>query len=478
MSQTFDFYLVARIPAEGDNVAIAVRRLDAGTVLTLDGRTFSLPFTILEGHRFACAAISKGTPLLSWGLPFGLALRDIAPGEYACNEKILKTLAARHLDFPLPGAPTFIDHRDRFILNEETFRPGVQVPLFANPGTFDGIFRSEWRGVGTRNYIVVVGASSLSGSYARTLAQRFKDISKQYPNIDGVVAVAHTEGGGIDRPKNFDTTVKTLAGFLLNPNVGAVLVVDRGFEMVNNRSLQSFLEREKYPIDEVPHQFLTLRGDLAANLNEGEQVVRGWLETVNGFARTRQPLRYLKLGLQCGGSDAFSGVSGNPLAGWLSRELVQNGGAANLAETDELIGAEPYVLSNVRDAATARAFLDTLDRFQEAASWHGATAEGNPSGGNLLRGLYNIIIKSIGAARKKDPALRLDYVIEYGTPMHRPGFYFMDSPGNDLESIAGQVAAGCNMILFTTGNGSITNFPFVPTIKVMTNSGRFQLLSN
>ncbi|RMF85784.1 MAG: altronate hydrolase, partial [Nitrospinota bacterium] len=151
-------------------------------------------------------------------------------------------------------------------------------------------------------------------------------------------------------------------------------------------------------------------------------------------------------------------------------------GSANLAETDELIGAEPYVLQNVRDLETARRFLQTIERFKTWAGWHGHTAEGNPSGGNKFRGLYNIAIKSLGAAMKRHPEVRLDYVIDYGERMSAPGYYFMNSPGNDLESIAGQVASGANMIFFVTGNGSITNFPFVPTIKIVTTTERYNLL--
>jgi len=157
--------------------------------------------------------------------------------------------------------------------------------------------------------------------------------------------------------------------------------------------------------------------------------------------------------------------------------VIRHGGSANLAETDELIGAEPYILANTRDLSTAQRFLEKIAIFKERVAWHGHSAEGNPSGGNKFRGLYNIAIKSIGAARKKDPDVRLDYVIDYGERMTEPGYYFMDSPGNDLESIAGQVASGCNLIFFTTGNGSITNFPFVPTIKFITTTGRWNLLS-
>jgi altronate dehydratase len=205
--------------------------------------------------------------------------------------------------------------------------------------------------------------------------------------------------------------------------------------------------------------------------------VHGWLEEVDAARRTEEPASELKISLQCGGSDAFSGISANPLVAWVSREVVRNGGFANLAETDELIGAEHFVMGNVKDLETARRFLTTVERFKERVSWHGQTAEDNPSGGNNYRGLYNISIKSLGAAMKKHPDVRIDRIIEYAERMEKPGFYFMDSPGNDLESVAGQVASGANMIFFTTGNGSITNFPFVPTIKFVTTTGRYELLS-
>jgi altronate dehydratase len=151
-------------------------------------------------------------------------------------------------------------------------------------------------------------------------------------------------------------------------------------------------------------------------------------------------------------------------------------GGATPGGADELPGGTiepnfkggPLIFMNERDRSR--------ERFKERVAWHGSTAEGNPSGGNKFRGLYNIALKSIGAAMKLDPEVRLDYAIEYGQRMQQPGFYFMDSPGNDLESVAGQVAAGCNMIFFTTGNGSITNFPFVPTLKIVTTTRRYQLL--
>ncbi len=505
--RTLDFDEVGRLPAPGDNVAIATRRLEPGTRVSYGGSEFEVPHTVLEGHRFAVEPVAEGEDLLSWGLRFGRAVRDIVPGDYACNEKILRVLRER-FDLPprggdedpegtsdqgggrvpggyrkegleLPENPNFRDAElEPYVLDEENFEPASQVPLHDEPRTFMGYRRGAGRGVGTRNYVVVLGVNSRLTGFVRALEYEMNGVSDAYENIDGIVCVAHTEGGEGRTPNNLDLLLRTLSGFMVNPNVGAVLAIDGGDEgAVANGALRRHAEEHGYPLDDLPHEFMSLEGSFRADLDRAKSQVMGWLEDVNALGRTEEPLTELKIGLQCGGSDAFSGVSANPLVGWVSREVVKNGGAANLAETDELIGAERYVLKNVKDAETARRFLGAVERFKERASWHGHTAEDNPSGGNNFRGLYNISIKSIGAARKKDPEVRIDHVIEYAERMDEGGFYFMDSPGNDLESVAGQVAAGANMIFFTTGNGSITNFPFVPTIKVVTTTGRYELLS-
>ncbi|GIV78044.1 MAG: hypothetical protein KatS3mg050_2438 [Litorilinea sp.] len=480
MSQTYALHEIARLPLPGDNVAVATQRLEAGTRIQDGERTLVLPHTVLEGHRFAVQPIEPGQPLLSWQLPFGIATRPIQPGDYICNESILEALRVRDVDVHLPDVGNFQDRIVPFELDEATFQPAPQVPPYPETRTFLGYRRGPGRGVGTRNYIVLLGTSSRTGSFVKQLEARVKHLAVDYPNIDGIVAVAHTEGGTAPdgrAPNNLELLLRTLAGFMVHPNVGAVLAVDFGVEPVTNERLRHFMEAHGYPLDQVPHHFLSLTGSFQENLARGEAIVAGWLEEVNAARRTPESLAHLKIALQCGGSDAFSGISGNPLASWVAREVIRYGGAANLAETDELIGAEPYVLQKVRDLETARRFLATVERFQARAARHGHSAEGNPSGGNKFRGLYNIVLKSIGAAMKKHPDVRLDGVLEYGEPMPGPGFYFMDSPGNDLESIAGQVASGCNLIFFITGNGSITNFPFVPTIKIVTTTRRYQLLS-
>ncbi len=475
---TIAFEQAGRLPAAGDNVAIAVRRLDAGTVVRDGEREYALPHTVMEGHRFVRAPIAAGELLLSWGLPFGRALRDIAPGEYVCNASILEVLAERDIDFALPDAANFEDRVEACRLDPARFTPGRQVPTADVPATFDGYPRPGGRGTGTRNFVVVLATTSRSVALAEAVARRFEDAPGRFPNVDGVVAVTHTEGGGRVRPNNLDFVLRTLAGFMVHPNVGAALALDHGTGAFGNAELEAFARAHGYPLDHVPHAFETVTGSVDAALERCAGLVAGWLPDVDDVARTAMPMRDLKVALQCGGSDAFSGVSGNALAGRVAKAIIANGGAANLAETDELIGAEPYMLENVRDLATAERFLEKIAVFKERARWHGASAEGNPSGGNKYRGLYNIALKSIGAARKRDPEVRLDHVIDYAAPMPGPGYHFMDSPGNDLESIAGQVASGCNLIFFITGNGSITNFPFVPTLKFVTTSGRFRMLAN
>jgi altronate dehydratase len=476
MSSCYRFEEVALLPALSDNTAIVLRRLEAGDAIVLGGDTRKIPFSVLEGHRLATRNIEQGDLLQSWGTPFGRALKSMRLGDYICNARMLDAMEERRVPFELPALPNFENFRAPFNLDQEAFEPGKQVPTSNEGRTFDGFLRSGGRGAGTRNFIVVLGTTSRTASFARMLASRFAEVSKDYPNISGVVPIAHTEGGGGARPNNFDLLLRTLAGFVINPNVAAFIAIDYGSEALTNVMLRECLEAKAGGFHEMPHAFVTLKDGFEDELKSHQQKIERWLPMVNQAVRTPQPLSQLKIGLQCGGSDAFSGVSANPLLGIMSRELVRHGGAANLAETDELIGAEACVLSNVRDLETAQKFLHKIEEFQRRASWHGHSAEGNPSGGNLFRGLYNISIKAIGAARKKDPSVRLDYVIDYAAPMTDPGFYFMDSPGNDLESIAGQVASGCNLIVFATGNGSITNFPFVPTIKVMTTTARFNLL--
>ncbi|MGN6387249.1 MAG: UxaA family hydrolase, partial [Verrucomicrobiota bacterium] len=468
-----EFEQIAGLPDRADNAAIALRTIEPGERVLLRHIVYEFTHTVLEGHRFAVYRIEKGGLIRSWGKPFGIALRPIEPGEYLANNKMLQALNLRKVDAVLPSTPNFQDFTPGFEIEDCQF--GVEQVRSEAEGTFMGFHRQTPRGIGTRNFIVLLGTDSLSGAFVQRLSSEFAECTSQYTNIDGVVPVAHTEGGSLKQPLNLELTLRTLAGFAVHPNVGAVLMIDSGgSSSVSNDALQEYCRKHSYPLDAVVHEFHSRTGR-----NDEEhcrKVVRRWLKRVDQIEREKVPFSGLKIGLQCGGSDAFSGITANPVLGMLAQETIARGGSANLAETDELIGAENYVLERVRDLQTAESFLAKVERFKKWAALHGHSAEGNPSGGNLFRGLYNITLKSLGAARKKSAATRLDCVIDFAEQMSGAGFYFMDSPGNDLESIAGQVAAGCNLILFATGNGSITNFPFVPTLKVMTTTGRFEQL--
>ena len=471
-----DLQEIGRLPLPGDNCAIAIHTLAAGTEISgREGRWFTLNYTVLEGHRFAVRPIDMGSPLLSWGKTFGRALRDIVPGEYVCNAGVLESLGQRMLDFTLPSEPNFADDFTPYQFNADQFKPAPALPHKPSTRTFMGIRRPGGRGVGTRNMIVLLGMNAEVNGFVQQLEKEVRPLAEGYAHIDGIVAVTHTEGdrtGG----HNEDLLLRALAGFVVHPNVGAALIIDNGAGVLGD-VLNDYANRNGYPLHLVPHQLVSLHGRFQEDLTRCGATIKNWLPLVDAMQRTPQPLSELKIALQCGGSDAFSGISGNPLAALVIKDVIQAGGSAVLAETDELIGAESYVLAKVRDAGTAERFLEMVARFQEQAAWHGHSAHGNPTGGNKYRGLYNIYLKSLGAAAKRHPDVPLDGVLEYGERLKEPGYFFMDSPGNDLESIAGQAASGCNLIFFVTGNGSITNFPFVPTIKIVTTSGRFALLA-
>jgi hypothetical protein len=326
MPPIFSLHEVGRLPAPGDNVAIAVRPLDAGAVIVLDGVPRTLAHTILEGHRFAVRALAPGEALLSWGLPFGHALTPIAAGDYVCNASMLESLAVRRLPFALPARANFTDHLEPFELVDAAFKPGPVVEPAAVARTFAGYRRPGTRGVGTRNVVVILGTTSRTASFARQLAARLQAMARVFPALDGIVAIAHTEGGGPEEPNNATEVLRALAGFMVHPNVGAVLAVDYGVEPITNARLREFMQAHGYPLGDVPHAFLSIDRGLAAALAEGDAIVRAWLPTVAAQVRTAEPLSALRVALQCGGSDAFSGVSGNPLAGAIVHELLEEPG--------------------------------------------------------------------------------------------------------------------------------------------------------
>ena len=220
-----EFDAVARLPAPGDNVAIAVRRLEAGELIAFPSGQRALPHTVLEGHRFAVEPIAAGQALLSWGLPFGHATSAIESGDYVCNDSMLAALAVRRVEGAVfPRTANFVDHVDPFQFDERVIQPGAPIARVSQPRTFSGYRRPGGRGVGTRNTIAILGTTSRTASFARQLTSRLQVLARVHPSLDGIVAIAHTEGGGNEEPNNTQEVLRGLAGFLVHPNVGAVLV--------------------------------------------------------------------------------------------------------------------------------------------------------------------------------------------------------------------------------------------------------------
>lgn len=297
-------------------------------------------------------------------------------GSYLCNVKSLKRFRDDNTTLTLPDEPTFKDMPlTQFRIDEADWKP-AEAPYAPTPAdkpagerTFMGFHRPGGRGVGTRNYVVIIGVTSRVSGFAKGLERRFT--GRQPGTCDGVVAVAHTESGSdcasgsghpgaSTIPANRSKVLRALAGFAVHPNVAGVLLLDEGDELP---ALVSYIKDHSYPLEHVPHRELVLTGEYAGDMNRASSLVEELLAGSGDAKRVATPLSSLVLAQQCGGSDAFSGISANPLVGWIARRLVAEGGGVLLAETDELIGAEGYVLDHLEKVDTGKKFLGLVARF-------------------------------------------------------------------------------------------------------------------
>ena len=287
MTNRFEFDRVARLPAPADNVAIATRRLEAGTRIADQAGEFRLPHTILEGHRFVRVPVPQGVQLTSWGLPFGIATRALEPGEYVCNERILAALGARDIDFALPGAANFVDTMETYSLDEACFTPGAQVAPADEGATFEGFRRPGGRGVGTRNFVVVVATTSRANGFVRAVADRAA--ARRPPGSTAwsrsPIPKAAVPGG----PTIWVTCLRVLAGFMVHPNVGAVLAADDGAGAYTNDDLRRFMADRDDPLDHVPHAFFNIEGGFEDEVARAVALIEGWLPEVAAARRTPEP---------------------------------------------------------------------------------------------------------------------------------------------------------------------------------------------
>lgn len=406
------------------------------------------------GHKIAHRAMARGQPVVKYGQIIGYATCDIAPGDHVHSHNC-----------------AFGDH-------DRSHRPGsgleaARAVLDRHRGpalNFQGYHRPGGQ-VGTRNYIALVATVNCSATVIRRAAHEIEAEGSlaDYPNVDGIAAFAHGTGCGMaDHGPGWQALQRVLTGHAGHPNVGAALFVGLGCEVMQ-------IARMKQDLGQAARfHGLTIQdnGGTRATIEAIKTRLRALLPEVNAIRRAPAPARALRIGLQCGGSDGFSGITANPALGVASDILAAQGASVVLSETPEIHGAERLLLDRAASPEVAEHLTRRLRWWEGYAAMHGASLDNNPSPGNKAGGLTTILEKSLGAVAKAG-GTPLNAVLDYGQPITAPGLSFMDTPGYDPVSVTGQIAGGAQLIVFTTGRGSAFGSKPSPTIKLATNDALF-----
>ena len=435
-----------------DNVVIATRALEAGTPLEDVATTGLIP----SGHKIATRAIAKGEEIRKYAQLIGYAATDIASGDHVHTENT--------------------EFRNTNV--EHTFGTNLRpiTPVSENQrDSFMG-YRRENGSVGTRNYIAVVTSVNCSATAARRIADAFgPEELADYPNVDGVVAFVHGTGCGMAGDGDgFEALQRVMWGYARHPNHAGVLMVGLGCEMNQiDWLLEAYGLKESATFQTMNIQ--TVAG-LKRTIDIGIEKIRAMLPLANQAHRTPCPASELMVALQCGGSDAWSGVTANPALGYACDLLVAQGGTGVLAETPEIYGAEHLLTARAATSEVGERLIGLIDWWEDYTARNKGSMDNNPSPGNKKGGLTTILEKSLGAAAKGGTT-PLTGVYKYAEQVRANGFTFMDSPGYDPASVTGQIAGGCNLVCFTTGRGSAFGSKPAPTIKVATNSTMYNRMS-
>ncbi|MEZ5281507.1 MAG: UxaA family hydrolase [Acidimicrobiales bacterium] len=333
--------------------------------------------------------------------------------------------------------------------------------------------RSDGR-IATRNYLAVLSTVNCSATVARMIADRVQatsDVSGR-SSFDGVVALTHGTGCGMGSTgEGIDLLRRTLAGFASHPNFGGVLLVGLGCEanqVADIVDIHGLADSDRFRTLNIQDV-----GGTSACVEAGSKIVESMMASATDVQRQPVPVSHLKLGLQCGGSDGYSGITANPALGAAADILVRHGGTAILSETPEIYGAEHLLTSRAATPEIARALLDRISWWEDYTARNHGTMDNNPSPGNKAGGLTTILEKSLGAVAKSGTS-GLMGVYGYGEQIDTPGFVFMDSPGYDPVSVTGQVASGANIVCFTTGRGSAYGCVPAPSLKLSTTTALFE----
>ena len=443
---------VIRIHAQ-DNVVIARSQLIGGTRLAELGVTVA--GLVPAGHKLAIADIAAGQAVKRYGQIIGAATRDIRAGEHVHTHNLAFS------DFARQHAPS------------ADAKPTAYV---AQARTFEGIVREDGC-VATRNYIGVLTSVNCSATAARAIADYFRrDVRPHaladFPNVDGVVALTHGMGcATASDGEELHVLRRTLAGYAQHPNFAAVLVVGLGCE---TNQIQGLMAQEGLlDSDKLVGFNIQDTGGTAKTVAKGIALIQAMLPQANRVKRQPVALKHLTVGLQCGGSDGYSGISANPALGAAVDLLVQHGGTAILSETPEIYGGEHLLTRRAVNAEVANKLLKRIAWWEAYTARNQMQMDNNPSSGNKAGGLTTILEKSLGAIAKSGTTNLVD-VYEYAQRITAQGFVYMDTPGYDPVSATGQVAGGANLICFTTGRGSAYGCAPSPSLKLSTNTALWQ----
>jgi altronate hydrolase len=433
-----------------DDIGVAVADLAAGSTVDAAGRVVVARAAVPAGHKIALRDVAAGAPVRKYGQLIGVATAGFAAGDHVHVHNL--------------GMPAANQLGDRTAAGPGV--AGVAVPADLRR-TFRGIRRPDGS-VATRNYVGVLTTVNCSATVARQIARRTEDAAEAVDGVDGVVALTHGTGCGMtDRGEGWDLLRRTLAGYARHPNIGGLVVVGLGCEVNAVSSLMADLGVGAH----VPVESYTIQdvGGTRAAIDHGVGLVRGMVDTLAGTTRTEVGVEHLVLGLECGGSDGWSGLTANPALGVASDLLIALGATTILGETPEIYGAEHLLAARAVTAAVAEALLERIAWWEDYTRSQGTTMDSNPSPGNKAGGITTILEKSLGAAAKAGHS-PLSAVCRYAEPVPRPGLVFMDTPGYDPVSVTGKVAGGATLICFTTGRGSVFGSRPAPTVKLASNA--------
>jgi altronate hydrolase len=425
-----------------DDVLIVLKDVAAGSDLPGGLRATA---DIASGHKIARRALVQGQPVRRYNQVIGFASADISPGDHVHTHNLAMGEVALDYASCADAKPT---------------------QYVAEPRTFLGIRRPDGR-VATRNYIGVISSVNCSATAAKMIADHYRGRLADYPNVDGVVALTHKSGCGLDAPiEGVRVFKRALAGYVKHPNFAHVVVVGLGCEITNLGDL----------LDGAPGDSLSIQGLGGTHKLVAEAIRRidARLPEVDSVRRVAVPVAELKLAMQCGGSSGISGISCNPALGHAVDLIVRHGGTAILSETTECYGAEHTLTRRAASPEVAQQLVDRIRWWEEFVRPRGLVINNNPSPGNKAGGLTTIIEKSLGSAAKGGTT-NLNAVYQYAEPVAAgQGLVFMDAPSFDPVGATAQVAGGANVMVFTTDRGSAFGCKPTPSIKLAGSTGLYE----